>query len=78
VSRQLKAYKELLEKSGIRVMKSLLIAPEFTDDFVNDVEMDYDLNLSLIEASTLLSIARAFKENEKLKQFSHMLLIKMY
>ena len=76
VSRQLKAYKELLEKSGIRVMKSLLIAPEFTDDFVNDVEMDYDLNLSLIEASTLLSIARAFKENEKLKQFSHMLLMK--
>jgi len=76
VSRQLKAYKELLEKRGIRDMMSLLIAPEFNDDFVNDLEMDYDLNLSTIKASTLLSIARAFKENEKLKQFSHMFLIK--
>lgn len=76
VSRQIKAYKTLLEKNEIRVMKSLLIAPEFTDDFVNDVEMDYDLNLSLIEASTLLGISRAFKENKKLKEFPYMLLMK--
>lgn len=76
VSRQLKAYKSLLEKNNFRVIKSLLIAPEFTDDFVNDVEIDYDLNLSLIEASTLLGITRAFKENEKLKEFPYMLLMK--
>ena len=76
VSRQIKAYKNLLDKNDYRVMKSLLIAPEFTDDFVNDVEMDYDLNLSLIEASTLLGIARAFKENKKLKEFPYMLLMK--
>ncbi len=76
VSRQIKSYKNVLEKSGYRVMKSLLIAPEFTDDFVNDVEMDYDLNLSLIEASTLLGITRAFKENKKLKEFPYMLLMK--
>ncbi|MFT6336935.1 MAG: hypothetical protein ACI86M_002761 [Saprospiraceae bacterium] len=76
VSRQIKSYKTLLEKNEYRVMKSLLIAPEFTDDFVNDVEMDYDLNLSLIEASTLLGISRAFKKNKKLKAFPYMLLMK--
>ena len=76
VSRQIKSYKSLLEKNEIRVMKSLLIAPEFTDDFVNDVEMDYDLNLSLIEASTLLGILRVFKQNKKLKEFPYMLLMK--
>jgi hypothetical protein len=76
VSRQIKSYKKLLEKNDFRVVKSLLIAPEFTDDFVNDVEMDYDLNLSLIEASTLLGISRAFKENKKLKEFPYMLLMK--
>lgn len=76
VSRQIKSYKDLLEKNGYRVIKSLLIAPEFTDDFVNDVEMDYDLNLSLIEASTLLGIARSFKEIKKLKEFPYMLLMK--
>jgi len=76
VSRQIKAYKNILEKNDYRVMKSLLIAPEFTDDFVNDVEMDYDLNLSLIEASTLLGITRAFKENKKLEEFPYMLLMK--
>jgi len=76
VSRQIKSYKKVLEKNDYRVIKSLLIAPEFTDDFVNDVEMDYDLNLSLIEASTLLGISRAFKENKKLKEFPYMLLMK--
>lgn len=76
VSRQIKSYKKLLEKNDFRIVKSLLIAPEFTDDFVNDVEMDYDLNLSLIEASTLLGISRAFKENKKLKEFPYMLLMK--
>lgn len=76
VSRQIKSYKKLLENNDYRVVKSLLIAPEFTDDFVNDVEMDYDLNLSLIEASTLLGISRAFKENTKLKEFPYMLLMK--
>lgn len=76
VSRQIKSYKTLLERNDYRVIKSLLIAPEFTDEFVNDVEMDYDLNLSLIEASTLLGITKAFKDNKKLKKFPFMLLLK--
>ncbi len=76
VSRQIKSYKNLLEKNDFRIIKSLLIAPEFTDDFVNEVEMDYDLNLSLIEASTLLSMVRSFKESTKLKTFPYMLLMK--
>lgn len=76
VTRQIKSYKSELEKNNLRVIKSLLIAPEFTDDFVNDVETDYELNLSLIEASTLLEILHIFKDNKKLKEFPYMLLMK--
>lgn len=76
VSRQIKSYKTLLERNNYRVIKSLLVAPEFTDEFINDVDMDYELNLSLIQASTLLEITKAFKENNKLKEFPYMLLMK--
>lgn len=76
VSRQIKAYKELLERNGLMVTKALLIAPEFSDDFVNDVELDYSLNLSLLRASSLMEILAAFKSNKKFKQFPHMLLMK--
>ena len=76
VFRQLNAYKQLLEKSDYHVVKTLLIAPEFSDDFVNETEKDYVLNLSLIKASSLLDILNAFKGNKKLKEFPHMLLMK--
>ncbi len=61
VSRQIKAYKELVQASGYSVIKTLLIAPNFTDDFVNDCRDDFELNLSLVEAKTLSTIVAAFK-----------------
>ncbi len=64
VSRQLKSYAKLLEKNDYSVAKSLLIAPEFTDDFVGDCELEYDLNLSLISAKTLLSILEGLKSSK--------------
>jgi hypothetical protein len=56
VSRQLKSYQNIAKKNNLRIVKILLVAPEFSDDFVTDCEMDVDMNLSLLTASTLLAI----------------------
>ncbi len=76
VSRQIKSYKNLLESSGFNVIKSLLVAPEFTDEFINDVETDYELNLSLLTANTLHNLLLAFREHKKLKVIPHVLFMR--
>lgn len=75
VSRQLKAYANLVKSKGYKVIKLLLIAPEFSDDFVNECELEYELNLSLINASSLLKILEGFK-NSRHKQFPYKLLMR--
>jgi hypothetical protein len=72
VSRQLKSYQNLALKNDLRIVKILLVAPEFSDDFVIDCEMDMEMNLSLITASTLSNISEAFK-NSKYTEFPHVL-----
>ena len=72
VSRQLKSYQNLALKNNLRIVKILLIAPEFSDDFVTDCEMDTEMNLSLIAASSLSKIAEAFKTS-KYQEFPHVL-----
>ncbi|MGB6037162.1 MAG: hypothetical protein WBG42_12895 [Cryomorphaceae bacterium] len=72
VSRQLKSYQNVALKNELRIVKILLVAPEFSDDFVTDCEMDTEMNLSLITASTLSHIFDAFKES-KHKEFPHVL-----
>lgn len=64
VSRQLKAYNALAEKNDHKVIKSLLVAPEFTDEFVKDCGLDYEMNLSLITAGSLTKILNAFKASK--------------
>ena len=68
VSRQIKSYVSVAEKNGYSVVKSLLVSPEFTDDFINECELDFELNLSLIQADTLKNILDAF-EASKLQIF---------
>ncbi len=75
VKRQLKAYFDMAEKNGLKVVKSLLIAPEFTDEFINECELEYELNLSLIQASSLYSILEGFKNSNK-AQFPYKLLMR--
>lgn len=75
VSRQLKSYSSLALKNNFKVVKSLLVAPDFSADFVKDCGLDYEINLSLITASTLNNILNGFK-NSKHKQFPHNLLMK--
>lgn len=72
VSRQLKSYQSLALKNNLRIVKILLIAPEFSDDFVTDCEMDTEMNLSLITASTLSHIFDSFKTS-KYQEFPHVL-----
>jgi len=72
VSRQLKSYQNLALKNNLRIVKILLIAPEFSDDFVSDCGMDTEMNLSLISASTLLNIFDSFKTS-KYQEFPHVL-----
>ena len=73
VSRQLKAYQKLVDANNLRITKILLVAPEFSDDFVTDVEMDVEMNLSLITAGALYNIFEAFKDS-KYEVFPHVLL----
>tara|TARA_R110000765_G_scaffold394889_1_gene488534 strand:- start:5064 stop:6908 length:1845 start_codon:yes stop_codon:yes gene_type:complete len=72
VSRQLKSYQNLALKNNLRIVKILLISPEFSDDFVVDCEMDTEMNLSLLTASTLSKIFEVFKAS-KYQEFPHVL-----
>lgn len=75
VSRQIKSYVDLAKLNGYNVVKSLLVAPEFSDDFVNDCDLEFEINLSLITASSLLNILDGFRSS-KHKQFPYQLLMK--
>jgi len=75
VSRQIKSYVDQAKNNGYTVVKSLLIAPDFSDDFVNDCGLEFEINLSLITAGSLVSILDGFR-NSKHKQFPYQLLMK--
>ena len=74
VSRQLKAYYNVAKLNDYKVIKSLLIAPDFSDDFVNDCELE--LNLSLMTASSLIKVLDGFKKSTKHKHFPYKLLMR--
>ncbi len=76
VSRQLKAYNDLAEKNDFIVRKILLVAPEFSDQFIEDCEFDTDLDLSLLTASALIKIFDSFQKTTKHKQFPYKLLMR--
>lgn len=74
-SRQIKAYKELAEKHNLKVLKTFIIAPNFSDDFINECGLDYDLNLSLLTSEALIKIYEAFQQS-KLKEFPYKILLR--
>jgi hypothetical protein len=78
VSRQMKSYANLAKKKGYKIIKSLLIAPDFSDDFIGETGLEFDINLSLITASSLINILDGFKKNKhkQLKQLPYKLLLK--
>ena len=74
-SRQVKAYVSRCENQDKRVAQVLIIAPSFSDDFVESAEMDTEVNISLLEAKGLKLIYDAFKARRHPK-FSARLLTK--
>ena len=60
-SRQVKAYVNRAENQGKRVAQVLIIAPSFSDDFIESAEIDTEVNISLLEAHGLKLILDAFK-----------------
>lgn len=74
-SRQVKAYVNRAESLGKRVAQVLIIAPSFSEDFIESAEMDTEVNISLLEAKGLKLILDAFKAKRNPK-FSAKLLTK--
>jgi len=75
VSRQLIAYSKQAKLNDFKVIKSLLIAPDFSDEFINECELEYELNLSLISANAMIRILEGLK-NSKLKKLPYKLLMR--
>lgn len=75
VSRQLKSYVNLCEKKNYHVTKAIIVANEFSDDFIGACEYDYELNLSLITSRGLMKILDGFK-NSTIKEFPVRLLMR--
>lgn len=67
ISRQVKSYQNLLQNKGFRVDKILLVAPDFSEDFVSDCGDDFQLNISLLKASSLSAIYNIVKETKSNK-----------
>jgi len=75
VSRQLKSYVNLCEKKNYHVTKAIIVANEFSDDFIGACEYDYELNLSLLTSRGLMKILDGFK-NSTIKEFPVRLLMR--
>ncbi|MGF1736799.1 hypothetical protein [Photobacterium satsumensis] len=74
-SRQVKAYVKRCEANGHRVAQALIVAPGFSEDFIDAADMDTDINISLLEAEGLQKILTAYKQRRN-PNFSPKLLTK--
>lgn len=61
ISRQVKSYKSLLERNDYQVDKIIIVAPDFSDDFVADCGDEFSLPITLLKASSLASIYNTVK-----------------
>ena len=63
ISRQVKAYKSLLERNDYQVEKILIVAPDFSEDFIADCGDEFTLPITLIKAGSLASIYNVVKSS---------------
>ena len=61
ISRQVKSYKNLLERNDFQVDRILIVAPDFSEDFVADCGDEFSLPISLIKAGSLAAIYNTVK-----------------
>lgn len=62
ISRQVKSYMNLLERNDYHVDKIIIIAPDFSDDFVADCGDEFTLPITLLKAGSLATIYHTVKE----------------
>jgi len=75
VSKQLKSYALSCENQGKRVAQVLIIAPGFSEDFINHSQTETEINISLLEAKGLMDLVDAYSAKRK-PRFSANLLTK--
>ncbi len=63
ISRQVKSYKALLEKNDFQVDRIIIVAPDFSEDFVADCGDDFSLPITLLRAGSLANIYHTVKES---------------
>lgn len=56
ISRQVKAYKSLLERNDFQVERIFIVAPDFSEDFIADCGDEFTLPISLLKAGSLAAI----------------------
>jgi hypothetical protein len=66
VSRQIESYKKQLQSAGFQVARSVIVAPDFSDEFIRNAEQDIDLDLLLLPASELKSLFLMVREKPAL------------
>ncbi|MDD9302094.1 MAG: hypothetical protein HUK40_07010 [Desulfobacter sp.] len=64
VSRQLKSYESNCKKNGYHVNQVVIVASDFTEDFISECEYDLDLSISLISSVDLIKIYEGLKESK--------------
>lgn len=62
ISRQVRSYSSLLEKNDFHVDKIIIVAPDFSEDFVADCGDEFTLPITLLKAGSLAAIYHAVKE----------------
>ncbi len=62
ISRQVRSYLTLLEKNDFHVEKIIIVAPDFSEDFVADCGDEFTLPITLLKASSLAAIYHTVKE----------------
>lgn len=61
ICRQVKAYKNLLERNEFQVDRIFIVAPDFSEDFVADCGDEFTLPITLLKAGSLAAIYNTVK-----------------
>jgi hypothetical protein len=75
VKRQLKSYEKLCTDRGYRVRHVMVVANEFSEDFVGECEYDEELSLSLLTSHGLHRVVDSFADSRR-SEFPIKLLLK--
>ncbi|MDD4181788.1 MAG: hypothetical protein PHE87_09170 [Victivallaceae bacterium] len=68
LSRQLKSYQRVCKDKNYQVVRTILVAPDFSKDFVDECIKDWELELSLVTADGLMEMLKIFNE-KKMQEF---------